>query len=142
MNTTAKAIIERHQDDLDKNGIGKANFENIVRDAIKANVLDDVLDIFYVADITIPPEVVTKQLYDFYSVRVVKTDEERARYMRKINYFINKHQNVFVKTLDAPKNNLINDPPTCDRRWEGFILTNQFQTSTNGIPCSFANVCA
>jgi branched-subunit amino acid aminotransferase/4-amino-4-deoxychorismate lyase len=48
---------------------------------------------------------VTKQLYDFYIVRVVKTDEERARYMRKINYLINKHQNVIVKTLDAPKNN-------------------------------------
>ena len=105
MNTTAKAIIERHKDDLDKIDTDKSGFENIVRDAIKENVLDDVLDIFYAADITIPPEVVTKQLYDFYIVRVVKTDEERARYMQKINYLINKHQNVIVKTLDAPKNN-------------------------------------
>ena len=105
MNTKAKAIIERHKDDLDKNGTGKSDFENIIRDAIKENVLDDVLDIFYAADITIPPEIVTKQLYDFYIyiMRVVKTDEERARYMRKINYLINKHQNVIVKTLDAPK---------------------------------------
>ena len=105
MNTTAKEIIERYADDLDKNGAGKGEFENIVREAIKENVLDDVLDIFYASDITIPPEVVTKQLYDFYIVRVVKTDEERARYMQKINYLINKHQNVIVKTLDAPKNN-------------------------------------
>ena len=105
MNTTAKAIIERHKNDLDKIDTDKSGFENIVRDAIKENVLDDVLDIFYAADITIPPDVVTKQLYDFYIVRVVKTDEERARYVRKINYLINKHQNVIVKTLDAPKNN-------------------------------------
>jgi len=27
----------------------------------------------------------------------------RACYMRKINYLINKHQNVIVKKLDAPK---------------------------------------
>ena len=47
MNTKAKAIIERHKDDLDKNGTGKSDFENIIRDAIKENVLDDVLDIFF-----------------------------------------------------------------------------------------------
>ena len=105
MNAKVKAIIERHKNDLDKIDTDKSGFENILHDAIKENVLDDVLDIFYAADITIPPEVVTKQLYDFYIVRVVKTDEERARYMRKINYLINKHQNVIVQTLDAPKNN-------------------------------------
>ena len=105
MNAKVKAIIERHAKDLGRLPGEKDNFENIVRDAIKENVLDDILDIFYAANITIPPEVVTKQLYDFYIVRVVKTDEERARYMRKINYLINKHQNVIVKTLDAPKNN-------------------------------------
>ena len=86
MNAKAKAIIERHAKDLRRLPGEKDNFENIVRDAIKENVLDDILDIFYAANITIPPEVVTKQLYDFYIVRVVKTDEERARYMRKINY--------------------------------------------------------
>lgn len=94
-----KTIIESHANDLD---IPK--YDNIVRDAIREDVLDELLDTFYKADTTIPPEVVTKQLYDFYIARVVKTEEERARYMRKINYLINKHQNVIVKTLDAPKN--------------------------------------
>ena len=104
MTAITKAIIEKYGAELNKNGLGDNEIENIVRDAIKENVLDDVLDIFYAVDITIPPEIVTKQLYDFYIMRVVKTDEERARYMRKINYLINKHQNVIVKTLDAPKN--------------------------------------
>ena len=100
MNAKVKAIIERYKDELNTN-----NFENMVQEAIKEGVLDDLLDDFYKADITISPEIVTKQLYDFYIMRVVKTDEERARYMRKINYLINKHQTVIVKTLVAPKNN-------------------------------------
>lgn len=94
-----KSIIESHANDLD---IPK--YDNIVRDAIREDVLDELLDTFYKGNITIPPEVVTKQLYDFYITRVVKTEEERARYMKKINYLINKHQNVILKTLDAPKN--------------------------------------
>ncbi len=94
-----KSIIESHDEDLDTQ-----KYDNIVRDAIREDVLDELLDTFYRIDITISPEVVTKQLYDFYIKRVVKTEEERARYMRKINYLINKHQNVIVKTLDAPKN--------------------------------------
>lgn len=105
MTATTKAIIEKYGAELNKNGLGDNEIENIVRDAIKTNALDDVLDSFYAANIDIPPQIVTKQLYDFYIVRVVKTDEECTRYMRKINYLINKHQNVIVKNLDAPKNN-------------------------------------
>ena len=93
-----KSIIESHDEDLDTN-----KYDNIVRDAIREDVLDELLDAFYKIDITIPPEVVTKQLYEFYIKRVVTTEEDRKRYMRKINYLINKHQNVIVKTLDAPK---------------------------------------
>lgn len=100
MNAKVKAIIEKYINEIESE-----KFENIVRDAIKEGVLDELLDDFYKVDITISPEIVTKQLYDFYIMRVVKTDEERARYMRKINYLINKHQTVIVKTLDAPKNN-------------------------------------
>ena len=93
-----KSIIESHDQDLDTN-----KYDNIVRDAIREDVLDELLDAFYKIDITIPPEVVTKQLYEFYIKRVVTTEEDRKRYMRKINYLINKHQNVIVKTLDSPK---------------------------------------
>lgn len=100
MNTTAIAIIEKHKDDLDKNGIGKHDFENIVRDAIKENVLDDVLDIFYAADITIPPEAVTKQLCDFYITQIATSPEGRD----KINYLINKNQIAIIKALDTIKN--------------------------------------
>jgi hypothetical protein len=99
MNATAKAIIERHQDDLDKYGTDK-DFENILHDAIKENVLDEVLDIFYAADITIPPEVVTKQLYDFYITKIATSPEGRD----KINYLINKNQIAIIKALDTIKN--------------------------------------
>ena len=79
-------------------------YDNLVCEVIQEDVLDELLDAFYTIDITIPPEVVTKQLYEFYIKRVVKSEEEETRYMRKINYLINKHQNTIVKTWDLPKN--------------------------------------
>ena len=100
MNTTAKAIIERHKNDLDKIDTDKSGFENILHDAIKENVLDDILDIFYAADITIPPEVVTKQICDFYITKIATSPEGRD----KINYLINKNQIAIIKALDTIKN--------------------------------------
>ena len=100
MNTTAKAIIERHKNDLDKIDTDKSGFENILHDAIKENVLDEVLDIFYAADITIPPEVVTKQICDFYIIKIATSPEGRD----KINYLINKNQIAIIKALDTIKN--------------------------------------
>ena len=93
-----KSIIESHDEDLDTQ-----KYDKIVQDAIREDVLDELLDAFYRIDITIPPEIVTKQLYEFDIKRVLQTEEDRAGYMRKIKYLINKHQNVIVKTLDAPK---------------------------------------
>ena len=93
-----KLLIEKYADELDRDV-----FDSLVYDCIEKDILDDLLDLLYSIDITLPPEVVTKQLYEFYIKRVVKTEEEQVRYMRKINYLINKHQNVIVKTLDAPK---------------------------------------
>ena len=55
-----------------------------MREAIKDDILDDLLDDFYKVDITISPEIVTKQFYDFYIVRLIKDNEERLRYQRKI----------------------------------------------------------
>ena len=69
---------------------------------VDQNILDELLDVFYRMDISIPPDIVTRELYNFYIPRVVKTAKERNRYRRKIYYLINKHQNVIVKTLDAP----------------------------------------
>ena len=100
MNTTAKAIIERHKNDLDKIDTDKSGFENILHDAIEENVLDEVLDIFYAADITIPPEVVTKQICDFYITKISTSPEGRD----KINYLINKNQIAIIKALDTIKN--------------------------------------
>ncbi len=94
---TLKNILEAHISDL-----GNHKFDNIVRKAIEENILDELLDVFYRMDISIPPDIVTRELYNFYIPRVVKTAKERNRYRRKIYYLINKHQNVIVKTLDAP----------------------------------------
>ena len=94
---TLRSILEAHLSDLNN-----YKFDNIVRKAIVENILDELLDVFYRMEISIPPDVVTKELYNFYIPRVVKTAKERDRYRRKIYYLINKHQNVIVKTLDAP----------------------------------------
>lgn len=93
-----KAIIENHDEDL-----GAQKYDNLVHDAIREDILDELLDAFYRIDITIPPEIVTKQLYEFYVKNIVRSEAECERYLRKINYLINKHQVVIVKTLDAPK---------------------------------------
>lgn len=93
-----KNIIESNINDIDIQ-----MYDNLVCEAIQEDVLDELLDAFYTIDITIPPEVVTKQLYEFYIKRVVKSEEEGTRYMIKINYLINKHQNTIVKTWDLPK---------------------------------------
>ena len=100
MTAITKAIIEKYGAELNKNGLGDNEIENIVRDAIKENVLDDVLDIFYAADITIPPEVVTKQICDFYITKIATSSEGRD----KINYLINKNQIAIIKALDTIKN--------------------------------------
>ena len=92
------AIIERNGDELDEH-----KFDSLVRDALREGILDELLDEFYRIDITIPPEVVTEQLHEFYVKKVVKSEAERERYLRKINYLINKHQVVIVKTLDVRK---------------------------------------
>ena len=100
MNATTKAIIEKYGAELKKNGLGDNQIENIVRDAIKENVLDDVLDSFYVANIDIPPQIVTKQLCDFYITKIATSPEGRY----KINYLINKNQIAIIKALDTIKN--------------------------------------
>ena len=57
MNAKVKAIIEKYINEIESE-----KFENIVRDAIKEGVLDELLDDFYKVDITLSPEIVTKQL--------------------------------------------------------------------------------
>ena len=98
MNATLKAIIEKHQTDLDTD-----KFDNFVRDAIKENVLDELLDSFYVAGITIPPEIVTEQLFDFYIAQNIQDKNECLRYLGKIKYLINKQQALMVKNIEISK---------------------------------------
>ena len=92
---TLKAIVERHAADLDV-----PKYDNIVREAICEQILDELLDTFYKVDITIPSEIVTKELFDYYVSAHVKTEEERERCRQKIHYLINKHQSVIIRTLD------------------------------------------
>ena len=56
MNPTVKAIIEKHKDDLDKYGVGKGDFENILGDAYKENVWDEMLDALEKAGIILASE--------------------------------------------------------------------------------------
>lgn len=93
-----KTIIEKHIDEVDGD-----RFDAIVCEAILEDVLDELLDMCYKSGITIPPEVVTKQLSDYYVNKGNFTAEEKDSYNRKINYLINKHQVVIIRTMDAPK---------------------------------------
>lgn len=95
-----KAIMERHEKDLDKNGVGKADFENMIRDAIKENLLDDFLNVMFASNISIPSEVITKCLCERYipnwnSLSV----EAREKKVRSITHAINKSQIAIFKAM-------------------------------------------
>ena len=95
-----KAIIERHEKDLDKNGVGKADFENMIRDAIKENLLDDFLNVMFASNISIPSEVITKCLCERYIPKWTSlTQAEREKKICNITLAINKYQIAIFKAI-------------------------------------------
>ena len=102
MNTSdkVKAIIEKHEKDLDKNGVGKSDFENMIRDAVKENLLEDFLNDMFEAGISVPPEVVTKCLCERYTSNWSSiTQAEREKKICNITLAINKYQIAIFKAI-------------------------------------------
>ena len=96
MNAKVKEIIEKHISDINNH-----NFNMTVQEAIKENVLDELLDVFYKSTISIPVETITKYLYEFYLENSPNPPDEKLT--KKIRYMINKSQLLIFKTLCTNK---------------------------------------
>ena len=92
MNAKVKAIIEKYINEIESE-----KFENIVRDAIKEGVLEDLLDVLNTAGLDVPVNVVTMCLCEHYvSNWNSLTREVRENKVRNITNAINKNQiNIF-----------------------------------------------
>ena len=75
MNAKVKAIIERHKNDLGRAPGEKDNFENMIYDAIKENVLDEFLGTLKEAEIILDNDYVN---------RIIE-ESERKRMLIEVN---------------------------------------------------------
>ena len=94
MNQKVKNLIEQHINEVDAE-----RFDAIVEEAIRAGVLNELLDAFYEADISIPPHVITKQICQVSLKDTASSAEDLARSKDRFRYLINKHQLVIAETL-------------------------------------------
>ena len=94
MNAKIKAIIEKHEKDLGDENCTNAKFENMIRDAIKEDVLEELLDELTAVELDVPVNVVTMCLCEYYWNSLTK--EVRENKVRNITNAINKNQiNIF-----------------------------------------------
>lgn len=101
MNAKVNAIIERHKNDLDKNGTCESDFENMVREAVKEDVLDEFLDfMLQEARIYVPVDVVTQCLCEHYIPNWSSlTADIREKKVLNILHTINNNQLTMFKVL-------------------------------------------
>ena len=97
MNAKVKEIVERHEKDLGDENCTNANFEHMIRDAVKEDVLEDLLDVLNTVGLDVPVKVVTMCLCEHYvSNWNSLTREVRENKVRNITNAINKNQiNIF-----------------------------------------------
>lgn len=100
MNAKVKSIIEKHEKDLAKNVGEKDNFENMIHDAVKEDVLEEFLDVLFQSEVEISADVITKCLCECYIPNWNSlTPSVREKKRRSITHAINKSQVVFFKAL-------------------------------------------
>ena len=100
MNVKVKAIIEKHEKDLGNNDGEKDNFENMICDAIKEDVLDEFLDILFQSEVGIPADTMTKCLCACYIPNWNSLSAEaREKKVRSITHAINKSQIAIFKAM-------------------------------------------
>ena len=100
MNAKVKAIIERHEKDLGRIPGEKDNFENMICDTIKEDVLDEFLDILFQLEVGIPADTMTKCLCACYIPNWNSlTAEDRKKKARSITHAINKSQIAIFKSF-------------------------------------------
>ena len=71
MNTKVKAIIERHEADLGRLPGEKDNFDNMIYDAIKEDVLDEFLATLKEAGIILTNEYINKIVEEYERKRML-----------------------------------------------------------------------
>lgn len=84
MNAKVKAIIERHEKDLGRNPWEKSNFENMIHDAIKEDVLDEFLNTLKEAGIILENDVLIRILEECERKRQ-RTEENKTREAERNN---------------------------------------------------------
>ena len=97
MHPKVRAIIEKHIDSIEKLECTAA-----VEEALKEQVLDELIDVLHSVGLNVPPETVTKCLYEFYFPQAAHSAEERERCRLKLEYLINKHQIIIAKNMEIP----------------------------------------
>ena len=75
MNAKVKAIIERHEADLGRLPGEKDNFDNMIHDAIKEDVLDEFLSTLKEAGIILTNEYINKIVEEYERKQANKTRE-------------------------------------------------------------------
>lgn len=78
------------------NKYGK-DHETLVAEALKENVLEELLDLVYESGTKISPVVVLKQLEAHYC-KQIPSSKEKTQQANKISYLINKYQFLLIKT--------------------------------------------
>ena len=95
MNAKVKAIIEKYINEIESE-----KFENIVRDAIKEGVLDELLDILFQSKVDISADTMTKCLCACYIPNWNSLSAEaREKKVRSITHAINKSQIAIFKAM-------------------------------------------
>ena len=87
MKQRLKQLVEKHIEKIDNK-----DFFEVFDEAIKEGLVEELLDLFYSADVSVPPETLAKALADFYISK--QTDKDKAAYL------FNKHLIVVAKLLE------------------------------------------
>ena len=100
MNVKVKAIIEKHEKDLGDENCTNPNFENMIRDAVKEDVLEEFLDILFQSKVDISADTMTKCLCACYIPNWNSLSAEaREKKVRSITHAINKSQIAIFKAM-------------------------------------------
>ena len=84
---------------LAKYGHNPETYGTLVAEALKEGVLEELLDILYEAETSdrISPSIVFEQLNKYYLAKI-PSSKEKSQQVNTINYLINKHQCLLMKT--------------------------------------------
>lgn len=87
MKQRLKELVEKHIERIDEE-----DFSEVFDEAIKEGLVEDLLDLFHDANVSVPPEQLAKALSNAYVTK--NSDKEKATYL------FNKHLIAAAKLLE------------------------------------------